>query len=102
MDETIQESEICFEKSKKKNIRNNFEKLQKLNQISNDALSIFKNKNFNIKDFSNLLDKNWIIKKKLSKKISSQNNDRFYDLCKKRCFSWKNSWGWGWWFFYLL
>lgn len=71
-------------KNQKKNIRNNFEKLQKLNQISNDALSIFKNKNFNIKDFSNLLDKNWIIKKKLSKKISSQNNDRFYDLCKKK------------------
>ena len=70
-------------RNQKKNIKNNFEKLQKLNQISNDAITIFKNKNFNIKNFSNLLDKNWIIKKKLSKKISSQNNDKFYSLCKK-------------------
>ena len=70
-------------RNQKKNIRNNIAKLQKLNQISNSALSLFRNKNFNIKDFSILLDKNWIIKKKLSKKISSQNNDKFYDLCKK-------------------
>ena len=70
-------------KNQKKNIKNNFTKLKLLNEVSDNFISILKNNNFKIKEFSNLLDKNWKIKKELSKKISSNSNDKFYKSCKQ-------------------
>ena len=37
--------------------------------MTHSQFFFFKNKNFNIKDFSNLPDKNWIIKKNYKKNI---------------------------------
>ena len=69
-------------KNQKKNIIKNFSKLKLMNDISKD-LSILNSNKFKIVDFANLLNKNWMIKKGLSKKISSNTNDKFYKLCIK-------------------
>ena len=70
-------------KNQKKNIIKNFSKLKIMNDISNESLSILNSNKFKIVDFANLLNKNWMIKKGLSKKISSNTNDKFYKLCIK-------------------
>lgn len=70
-------------KNQNKDINKNFSKLKLLCQIANDFVKSIKKDKFNLKNFSQLLDKNWIIKKSLSKKISSNHNDAFYEQCKK-------------------
>jgi len=70
-------------KDQKKNIQKNFSKLKLLNEISNSSMSLFIKKKFDLKKFSELLDRNWLIKKSLSKKISSNHNDKFYNKSKK-------------------
>jgi len=56
-------------KDQKKNIQKNFSKLKLLNEISNSSMSLFIKKKFDLKKFSELLDRNWLIKKSLSKKF---------------------------------
>ena len=70
-------------KDQKKNIKKNFSKLKSLNKISSSFMSLVNKKKCSLKNFSNLLDKNWLIKKNLSKNISSNHNDKFYNDCKK-------------------
>ena len=41
------------------------------------------NKNLTLENFSNLLNKNWEIKKKLSKKINSRKIEKIINLCYK-------------------
>jgi D-glycero-alpha-D-manno-heptose-7-phosphate kinase len=78
-----------FKESKKiltvqKNIFNNRKKYYfELLSIAN-SFDKLKNKNsFNIKEFAELLDKNWSIKKQLSDKISNSNIDKLYSFAKK-------------------
>jgi len=69
-------------KEQKLKIKENLFKLRLLNKISSEALSLMLKKNFNIKKFCFLLNKSWYVKKGLSNKISSNSNDKFYNLCK--------------------
>ena len=69
-------------KEQKLKIKKNLFKLRLLNKISSEALSLMRKKNFNIKKFCFLLNKSWYVKKSLSNKISSNSNDKFYNLCK--------------------
>ena len=70
-------------KDQKLKINKNLYKLKLLNKISGEAISLILKKNFDIKKFCFLLNKSWHIKKSLSNKISSNSNDKFYNLCKK-------------------
>lgn len=78
-----------FKESKKiltvqKNIFNNRKKYYfELLSMAN-SFDKLKNKNsFNIKEFAELLDQNWSIKKQLSDKISNSNIDKLYRFAKK-------------------
>ena len=70
-------------KEQKKKVNKNFLKLKLLNQISRNFLNLTKEKNFDLKKFSYLLDKSWSIKKSLSKKISTNYNDKLYNKFKQ-------------------
>jgi len=56
----------------------------KLLSIAN-SFDKLKNKNpFNVKEFAELLDKSWSLKKKFSDKISNSNIDKLYKFAKKK------------------
>ena len=70
-------------KDQKLKIKKNLSKLQLLNQVSFEAITLILKKKFDLIKFCFLLDKGWHIKKNLSKKISSNADDLFYNACKK-------------------
>ena len=52
--------------------------------ILKQGLNIIKKKNFSLIDFANLLNLNWLLKKKLASKISNNSIDNLYQNCLKR------------------
>lgn len=60
----------------------NKEYLLKMNTLTSEGLNILK-KNFNLKLFLELVHKSWLLKKKLSNRISSDKLNNFYKNCVK-------------------
>jgi len=78
-----------FKESKKilgqqsREIPNKIKYYQDLLNIVTFAKSLIKKKKFNLKSFGELLDKNWSLKKKLSKNITNLEIDELYTKCLK-------------------
>ena len=78
-----------FKESKKilgqqsREIPNKIKYYQDLLNIVTFAKSLIKKKKFNLKSFGELLDKNWSLKKKLSKNITNLEIDKLYTKCLK-------------------
>ena len=78
-----------FKESKKilgqqsREIPNKIKYYQDLLNIVTFAKSLIKKKKFNLKSFGELLDKNWSLKKKLSKNITNLKIDELYTKCLK-------------------
>jgi len=64
-------------------IPNKIKYYQDLLNIVTFAKSLIKKKKFNLKSFGELLDKNWSLKKKLSKNITNLVIDELYSKCLK-------------------
>ncbi len=76
-----QRSASKIEKSKIKNIHKHKKIYEEIYKITTEALKLIKSKNKKgwIKDFGNLVNKYWYLKKKLDKKVSNQYIDK---LCQ--------------------
>ena len=76
-----QRSASKIEKNKIKNINRHKKIYKEIYKITTDALKLIKSKNNKkwLKDFGNLVNKYWSLKKKLDKKVSNQYIDK---LCK--------------------
>ena len=78
-----------FKESKKilgqqsKEIPNKIKYYKNLLNLVTFAKSLIKKKKFNLKSFGELLDKNWSLKKKLSKNITNLEIDKLYTKCLK-------------------
>lgn len=58
--------------------KNQFEELKRMRDLVKISRNMILNKNFNIKKFGNLLDKNWQIKKEINKFSSNNLIDNYY------------------------
>jgi len=58
--------------------KNQFIELNQMKNLVKISKKIILNKNFNIKEFGKLLDKNWEIKKKINKSTSNNSIDKYY------------------------
>ena len=67
----------------KKKIFNKIQYYQDLLNIVTSAKLLIKKKKLNFQNFGHLLDKNWSLKKKLSKNISNSEIDKLYAKCIK-------------------
>ena len=61
-------------------LNKNIDTLSSMGSMVDECKSIFLKKEFNPKDFGEILHKGWIKKKKLAKSISNQKLDSYYDL----------------------
>lgn len=74
--------EVLAAQKKIFNIKKNY--YLKLLSIVNSFDKLKKKKYINVKEYAELLDKNWSIKKKLSDQISNSNIDKLYRFAKKK------------------
>ncbi|ADG94573.1 GHMP kinase [Arcobacter nitrofigilis DSM 7299] len=70
-------SEVVEEQIKKTNI--NVPNLNKMKDLVDDAYDILINKNRNLREFGELLNYTWELKKSLSSKVSNNNIDNMYE-----------------------
>ena len=74
----IQRESNNIEKSKIKNIDSTIKNFEKIAKIKKSALRVIESKNFETKDFGQLLHESWLQKKKLSKLVSNDLIDEAY------------------------
>jgi len=72
-------SETILKKQSNVN-QNQFENLIQLRDLVKISSKILLKKNFNIREFGNLVHQNWEIKKKINKFTSNKSIDRFYNI----------------------
>lgn len=68
-----------IEKNKIKNLKKNKEYLSEMMEILQSAEKVIYSKNINMRTFGSLLNDQWNLKKKLSKKVSSNKIERIYN-----------------------
>lgn len=68
----------------KKNKKENFSKLKKINALSENFKETILRKNLDIKKLGSIIDKSWILKKKLSVQITNDEIDQIYKMTKKK------------------
>lgn len=69
-------------KNQIKNIKTKKKELIEMNKVATEALEIFKDKNFSIKEFGSILDYQYQLKKKLNPSSSNNMIDRIYQKAK--------------------
>ncbi len=62
-----------------KNIKNNKKRLTEIQMITNEAYSIFKKKDVDLKKFGFLLNESWKLKRKFSSKVTNEFIDKIYN-----------------------
>ena len=72
-------SETILKKQSNVN-QNQFENLIQLRDLAKISSKVLLKKNFNIREFGNLVHQNWEIKKKINKFTSNKSIDRFYNI----------------------
>jgi D-glycero-alpha-D-manno-heptose-7-phosphate kinase len=70
---------IIISESRLLNLRSNSNILSQMSQITNDALTVLLNENTDIRQFGELLNFQWALKKQLDKSVSNFQIDEIYD-----------------------